>query len=115
MKPGRIVVVGVCGSGKTLLVEGLKELGYDARSVSQEHSLVPDLFTHPGPDTVIYLEATDETVATRKQTGWEPKQLEDQRQRLKLAREKADILINTDGMKPEDLLQRAVEELKSAF
>lgn len=109
----RVVIVGVCGSGKTLLAEGLTGLGYDARSVSQEHSLVPGLFLNNSPDIVIYLDARDETVASRKRTGWEPRQLADQRRRLKLARERADIHINTDGLSPGQLLARAVEELEA--
>lgn len=112
-KAGKIVVVGICGSGKTLLVEGLRGRGYDARSVSQEHSLVPDLFLRSGPDTVIYLEASDQTVSGRKQTGWEPRQLADQRSRLKLAGESADIRINTDGLEPRELLEKVMEELAS--
>lgn len=111
----RVVIAGVCGSGKTLLADGLRELGYNARSVSQEHSQVPALFRHSSPDVVIYLEASDETVSVRKQTGWEPRQLADQRRRLKLAREKADIRIRTDGLSPGELLHRAVEELAAGL
>lgn len=110
-----MVIVGVCGSGKTLLAEMLQELGYDARSVSQEHSLVPDLFQHSRPEAVIYLDATDATVASRKQTGWEPSQLAEQRRRLKLAREKADIRIDTDDTDPEDMLEEALAALQLLF
>lgn len=111
----RVVIVGVCGSGKTLLAGGLVKLGYDARSVSQEHSLVPALFMHSSPDVVIYLDASDATVSARKQTGWEPRQLADQRRRLKLAREKADIRISTDGLDPDELLSRVVGELEAVL
>ncbi len=110
-----IIIVGVCGSGKTLLSEGLKQLGYNARSVSQEHSMVPDLFARSWPDIVIYLETADGTVARRKQTGWEPGQLAKQRRRLKLARDRADIHISTDGLEPEGLLMKAIKELESGF
>ncbi|GBE57646.1 hypothetical protein BMS3Abin01_00567 [bacterium BMS3Abin01] len=110
-----VTIVGVCGSGKTLLSEGLKQLGYEARSVSQEHSLVPDLFARSRPDIVIYLETADGTVARRRQTGWEPGQLARQRQRLKLARDRADIHISTDGLEPEELLMKAIKELESGF
>jgi hypothetical protein len=114
-KTGLIVIVGVCGSGKTLLADGLKRLGYDARSVSQEHSLVPDLFMRSSPRVVIYLDASDDMVSHRKQTHWEPRQLDDQRRRLKLARKMADIRISTDGLKPHRLLEIAVRELGSGF
>jgi len=111
----RVVIVGVCGSGKSLLVEGLTRAGYDAHSVSQEHSLVPDLYARLEPDVLIYLEADDATVASRKETGWEPRQLAEQRRRLKPARERADIHIRTDGMEPEELMRRALDELEAAF
>lgn len=109
--PPRIVIVGVCGSGKSALAEALRRRGYEAESVAQEHSLVPDLFMHHHPDYVIYLEASDATVAERKQTGWEPRQLEAQRQRLKLARQRADIHLSTDGLTPPELLAKAEAEL----
>lgn len=111
----KIVIVGVCGSGKTLLADGLMKLGYEAHSVSQEHSLVPELFLHSDPDMVICLDASDETVSGRKQTGWEPRQLADQRRRLKLAREKADIRISTDGVRPEELLKKVEKELETGL
>ncbi|MHB8860026.1 MAG: DEAD/DEAH box helicase family protein [Thermoleophilia bacterium] len=114
-KPLRVVITGVCGSGKTVLAEGLKTMGYDARAVAQEHSLVPELFLHSRPDLVIYLEASDATVAGRKQTGWEPHQLAEERRRLKLARERADIHLNTDGLEPSVLLERAGEALAGRF
>ena len=110
-KPLRVVITGVCGSGKSVLAEGLKAMGYDAQAVAQEHSLVPELFLHPQPDVVIYLDASDATVAERKETGWEPHQLAEQRRRLKLARERADIRLNTDGLEPPELLERAGEAL----
>ena len=111
----RIVITGVCGSGKTVLAEGLKELGHDARAVAQERSLVPGLFLHSQPDVVFYLEASDDTVARRKEAGWKPSQLAEQRRRLKLARERADIRLSTDGLEPSQLLERAGAELAKRF
>lgn len=115
MHAGRIVIAGVCGSGKSVLAEELRERGYDAEPVAQEHSLVPDLFLHSHPDIVIYLEASDATVNQRKQTGWEPHQLKEQRRRLQHARERADILLSTDGLSEEELLARAEEALRRRF
>ncbi len=115
MKPTRIVITGVCGSGKSVLAEGLQRLGYDAHPVAQEHSLVPELFLHSRPDFVIHLEAEDSTVAERKQTGWQPSQLAEQRRRLKLARGRADIRLHTDGLAPAELLERARAALASRF
>ncbi|MHB0914150.1 MAG: nucleoside/nucleotide kinase family protein [Thermoleophilia bacterium] len=113
--PRRIVIVGVCGAGKTLLAEKLSARGFDARTVAQEHSLVATLFLRGEPDAVIYLEASDATVAQRKRSGWEPSLLREQRRRLKLARQKADIVLATDGMDPDRLADEARRRLAELF
>ena len=41
----RVVVAGVCVSGKTTLVKSLRELGIDD-NVAQEHSIVKKLWNH---------------------------------------------------------------------
>ena len=52
--PGRprIVVVGPCASGKSTLVSGLREHGYDALASGQEHSEVHHLWRRTNPDVV---------------------------------------------------------------
>lgn len=110
----RIVIVGVCGSGKSLLAEKLSAAGFDARPVAQEHSLVASLFLKSEPDAVVYLEAADATVAQRKQSGWEPSLLKEQRRRLGLARQKAVIVLATDEAGPDELaaeVRRRLTEL----
>ncbi|RJQ45106.1 MAG: hypothetical protein C4534_05495 [Gaiellales bacterium] len=111
----RLAIVGVCGSGKSLLAEKLSGAGYDARPVAQEHSLVPALFRHGEPDAVIFLEATDETVARRKRSGWEPHLLKEQRGRLRLARREADIVLVTDEIDPDELAAQALRRLAGIF
>ena len=105
----RIAITGVCGSGKSVLADALRARGFEAESVAQEHSVVPDLFLHHHPDIVIYLEAGDDTVARRKRTGWEPLLLAQQRERLKMARDRADIRLVTDGLSPALLLEEALD------
>jgi len=59
----RIVVVGPCGSGKTTLVEALRELGYEARECVQEHSHVADMWRRISrPDVLIFLGISLESV-----------------------------------------------------
>ena len=54
-----IKVVGVSAGGKSTLVRLLRERGYDARAVSQEHSEVPTLWKQFEPPRVlIYLDTT---------------------------------------------------------
>lgn len=113
--PRRVVIVGVCGAGKSLLARNLAAHGYDARTVAQEHSLVATLFLRREPDVVIYLEASDATVALRKSSGWEPSLLREQRRRLKLARQKADIVLGTDGVDPDQLAEEARRRLAELF
>jgi len=38
----RIAVVGPCGAGKSILADALRENGYDARQIAQEHSFFPN-------------------------------------------------------------------------
>lgn len=115
LAPRRIVIVGVCGAGKSLLAKNLGSRGFDARTVAQEHSLVATLFLRSEPDAVICLEASDATVALRKSSGWEPSLLREQRRRLKLARQKADIVLGTDGVDPDELADEARRRLAELF
>ena len=110
-----IVIVGVCGSGKSLLAGKLSAAGFNARPVAQEHSLIASLFRRSKPNAVIFLEASDATVASRKSSGWEPTLLREQRERLELARRQADIVLNTDDTDPEQLAAEAFRCLNGLF
>ncbi len=46
----RVVIVGPCASGKSVLVEGLTRLGYDAQACAQEHSYLPTMWQMDQPD-----------------------------------------------------------------
>ena len=76
-----IKVVGPCASGKSTLVAGLRQLGYDADSAAQDHSYVPDMWQrlHP-PDLLIYLDLTLETAQQRGRAGlgWDQRYLDEQ-------------------------------------
>ena len=64
---------------------------------------------------VIFLDAGDEAVVRRKETGRDRQQLRAQRQRLKPARLRADIHLQTDALTPEELVARAAAELSKYF
>ena len=49
----KIAVVGVCASGKTTLVQGLREEGYDAYNVAQEHSGIHDFWNKRQPNIIV--------------------------------------------------------------
>jgi hypothetical protein len=109
-----IVVVGVCSSGKSTLVRNLKERGFAARAVSQEHSYVPHLWQRSNPDVLVYLDATAHTIRGRGRTRWRQSLLDEEHRRLEHARHHCDLYIPTDGLAPEDVASRVITYLKKA-
>lgn len=108
-----IGVVGPCGSGKSTLVTGLRQRGYRARHIAQEHSHVPDMWARlVRPDVLVFLDASFETCTQRRNLHWQRKDYEEQRRRLAHARAHAHIYIATDHLTPEEVLQRVLEELQ---
>jgi hypothetical protein len=105
-----IKVVGISGSGKSTLVRALRATGYDARSVSQEHSNVPTLwqqFDHPA--YLIFLNVSLEVQAARRpDVTWSAAAHEEELRRLSHAREHADLRIDTDELSPHDVYQLAL-------
>ena len=94
-----IKVVGISAGGKSTLVHHLRNAGYDARPVSQEHSNIPDLWQQfDTPDLLIYLDTTLEAQrARRPDVTWTAETLLAEQQRLDHARGHADLHINTAG------------------
>lgn len=105
-----IAIVGVCAAGKTTLVENLRRLGYHAKQVAQEHSYVPHMWRRiTNPDVLIYLHASYEVaIARRPDLDYGRAYWEAQHCRLAHAREHADLVIYTDGLTPDEVLQQAV-------
>ena len=103
----RIIIVGVCASGKTTLVENLKRLGYDADTAAQEHSYVLSLWRHTSPDVVIYLDASLAAIRKRREVDWGEDYLEAERQRLADARSHANLYIMTDKLNADQVFRRA--------
>lgn len=104
----RVTVVGVCSSGKSTLVRTLRERGYNARAVSQEHSYVPHLWQRSKPEVLIYLDASIHTIRGRSRPRWPQSRLDDEHIRLEHARKHCDIYIPTDGLAPEDVASRVL-------
>jgi RNase adaptor protein for sRNA GlmZ degradation len=101
-----IKVVGISGSGKSTLVAALRDLGYDARPVSQEHSQVPTLWQQFERTTYLfYLYASLEVQQRRRQdVTWTAAAHEEEMLRLSQAREHADLRINTDLLSSKQVL-----------
>ena len=115
MEPGerrspRIVVVGPCASGKSTLVASLKERGYDAHAVAQEHSAVRDLWKRKDPDVLIALDVSLDVVRERRSPGWLEAVYERQYQRLESAYASADLTLDT-GENDADAVLSKVEAL----
>ena len=101
-----IGVVGPCAAGKSTLVAALRSRGYLVRHIAQEHSHVPDMWKQiSNPDILIYLDVSFEVSTARTDSSWSRVIYEKQIQRLKHAKENADLYIKTDHLSPEELVE----------
>lgn len=103
----RIVIAGVCGSGKSTLKAGLTKLGYDAHTVAQEHSYAPRMWMMTNPRVLIFLDCDYEVIQQRRSIQWGEDHLLVQRQRLADAREQCHLFIDTSQLTIQQVLKRA--------
>jgi predicted ATPase len=108
----KIVVVGPCASGKTTLVDALRERGYDAYVVAQEHSIIRDLWRRRDPDVVVALDLDLDVVRQRRSPTWAAEIYEVQHQRLREAFENADLFIDTGEHDIPTALEMTLELLE---
>jgi len=108
-----VLVVGVCSSGKSTLVRKLKDAGYSAGACAQEHSYIPHLWQLSEPRSLVYLDASLDTIRTRRRANWQPAMLEEQHRRLAHARDHADLYIQTDTLTAEEVSEQAIRFLGS--
>ncbi|NJC95094.1 MAG: hypothetical protein C3F07_14115 [Anaerolineales bacterium] len=105
-------VVGPCGSGKSTLIAGLEKHGYSCRHIAQEHSYVQAMWQIISkPDVLIYLHASFPVSTARRRLDWREKDYDEQYRRLSHARDHAHIIIDTDDLTPDQVLQKALEHL----
>jgi deoxyadenosine/deoxycytidine kinase len=102
----RVLIVGVCSSGKSTLEQGLQRLGYDAHSCVQEHSYVPDMWRTSQPDLLVYLDATLDSMRRRGETDMDEAALAEQHEHLAHARQHCDLYIRTDRLSQEQVLRK---------
>jgi hypothetical protein len=106
-------VVGPCGSGKSTLIAGLVKHGYVCRHIAQEHSYVPTMWqVISKPDLLIFLESSFPISTARRQLIWHEKDYLEQLRRLGHAREHAHLIVNTNDLTPEEVLQKALTFIK---
>ena len=107
-------VVGPCGSGKSTLIAGLEKYGYTCRHIAQEHSYAQVMWQKIAkPDVLIYLAVSFPISTARRKLNWHKKDHDEQLRRLDHARQHANLLIDTDDLTPEQVLQKALEYLRS--
>ena len=111
-RPLRVAVVGPCASGKSTVVEQLRRWGYDAFSVSQEHSVVRDLWRRRAPEALVYLDVSYDTLTARRGRGWPRAVYEQQIARLEDARRHATIVVDTGATSVSGTLARIVAALE---
>lgn len=101
----RIAVVGACAAGKSTLVNRLRQAGFLARHVAQEHSYVPQMWQRVGrPDILIYLDVNYEAIiARRPKFDFRPHDLVEQTDRLAHARQHCDFYLDTSSLTPEEV------------
>jgi deoxyadenosine/deoxycytidine kinase len=105
-----IGVVGPCAAGKTTLVDGLNRLGIKCRHIAQEHSYVPAMWKKiTNPDVLVYLDVSYPLTITRRKLNWTQAEYQEQLHRLRDARAKADLFIQTDRLSPDEVLQAVLK------
>lgn len=111
-KRGLIGVVGPCGSGKSTLIGGLQRAGYSCRHIAQEHSYVPYMWQRiTNPDVLIFLEASFIVCTARRRLNWTEQDFQEQLRRLEHARQHADLIVSTDDLSIEQVLDRVLDFL----
>ena len=108
-----IGVVGPCGAGKSTLIAALEERGYSCRHIAQEHSYVKDMWlriTHP--DLLVFLQASFPVSTARRALNWRQEDFAEQERRLAHARQHADLLVDTDLLTPDEVLERVLSFLQ---
>lgn len=113
-EPDRVVVVGPCASGKSTLVQGLREIGYDAFVCAQEHSDIPTLWRRSSPSASLALDVDIDTLRRRRDEHWPESFLVRQHERLTDAYAGATALIDTSHLSSMEVLAKAAKALRGA-
>ena len=113
--PSKILigVVGPCGSGKSTLIAGLEARGYTCRHIAQEHSYVKDMWKRiTNPHLLIYLHASFPISTARRKLNWLESDHAEQLRRLIHAHENANLIVETDSLTREQVLDNVLTFLK---
>ena len=108
-----IAIVGVCASGKTTLVRGLKTAGFNAYNVAQEHSCIKKFWNKHVPDLLIMIDASLAAIKKRRLVYWDESRLQAQHERLRDARAHADLYLQTDELTEQEVLEKVIAFIKA--
>lgn len=108
----KIAIVGVCAAGKSTLVQGLCASGYDAYNVAQEHSCIKEFWKRRNPDLLIMIDATLKAIKQRRLVSWDESRLTVQHNRLRNAKEHADLYIQTDLLTKAEVLTTVINFIR---
>ncbi|RPI83958.1 MAG: hypothetical protein EHM41_14620 [Chloroflexi bacterium] len=107
-------VVGPCGAGKSTLVAGLKKHGIQGKHIAQEHSYVPYMWKRiTNPDVLVYLAVSYPVSRIRRTLNWNENEYEEQLRRLEHAREHADLVLDTNPLNEQEVLDKVLEYLSA--
>lgn len=109
----KILVVGTHASGKSTLARGLRAAGWQASAFALEHSSSPRIWRRKAPDVLIALYCSYETLVRRRGVTWPKERWRRQVYALGDAWAHADIRMQTDFFRPEELIERVVHRLCS--
>ena len=109
----RIAVVGVCASGKTTLAKGLKDAGYDAYNVAQEHSGIHNFWNKHHPDILVMIDATLPAIKKRRLVYWDQERLDVQHKRLADAKAHANLFIQTDAYNADEVREQVIDYIET--
>lgn len=111
-----IGVVGPCGSGKSTLTDALDTLGYNTRHIAQEHSYVKDMWRRlTNPDILVFLQASYPVTMQRRALDWTEAEYAEQQRRLEHAREHANLIVNTDTLSINEVLERVLSFIDATY
>jgi deoxyadenosine/deoxycytidine kinase len=111
-KEVRVGIVGPCGAGKTTLINSLRLHSLNAQHIAQEHSFVLDMWQRISkPDILIFLDVSFSISQQRRPLDWQISDFEEQLRRLLHAREYANLLINTDNLSTNQVLNQTLAYL----
>jgi len=103
-----VLIVGPCAAGKSTLARGLRERGYRAHLVAQEHSGIRDLWRKHAAQVLVYLDVDIANVQRRGRPDFPEWLHQRQRQRLINAKNAAHCYVDTASLAIPDVLHRVL-------